>query len=418
MSDNKLLPIRIGERSMNVSSDCNKFMLTRLADGSFKVDEVATLGDSDVFVRRDASGQLKLIVKTVKLYANKKEIAKMGKGDDDPWIITVPGYNKLNQIAGVYLITPPDILINGLSQSNPYVEYLNGEIKRVIARKIAIGYSPIGNLVAIDTVRHYNFDAYYLQDLQAKAKWKPESAKFGTPFMCPFSPDTPVERKNNTFYAKKENKVYIFKVIKDVEGIWIDPGHGEIMDVYSQHIQHQKFGETIAQNLASRNALKAHPAIASSQVRVVNGVAEVDVYGFRHDMTREQLKEMGEKIVGGQKVDGVDVTRDEDEGSFEEVRSATETEIDETATGDTTGEHTSDPPIFSDSGNIRPEKNQRPAESTWDNIQKIVKAKGLNINEICENLFDRKPDALTSEQAVKLLGVVEKIEPRGKGGKK
>jgi hypothetical protein len=394
-----MLPAVIGKQQFKVSPDAKKVLLSRSGSG-WDIQEIATLGESDVFIRRDGNNALSLIHKSVRLSADRKEIARLGNKDDSPWVITVPGYNKLNQIAGVYIITPESIVVAGVEHSNPFVEYIEGEIKRVIVRKIAIGYSPIGNLVAVDTVRHYNFDAYYLQDLHAKAKYKPESAKFGTVFLCPFAPDEEVEEKNGRSYVRANGRVYVFKPIKDVEGIWIDMSHQEIMDVYAQHIQHQKFGEVIAQNLATRNALKAHPAIAVAQVKPVNGVAEVAVFGYRHGMSQDQITDMGRQIVEGKKVDGVQVTQELGEDSLEEVQAAVETESDDSETGG------------SSPAAAEPTADRMPA------IKELAKEKGADLAAMCKNLFDSRPDNLTSEQQTKLMGILEKVQPSVKGAPK
>src|ERR1041385_1351516 len=89
------MAIRIAGRELTVNMGANKVMLEKNEDGSWAVREIATLGASDVFVRRDASGNLQLAYKKVRLFKANQEIAKVGK----IWIPTVPGYNKCNQIA-------------------------------------------------------------------------------------------------------------------------------------------------------------------------------------------------------------------------------------------------------------------------------------------------------------------------------
>lgn len=399
--------ISIGSQKFPINPDAQKVLLTRYKDGSWGADELATMGESDVFVRRDGNNRAVLIYKVVKLLESKKEIANVGSkkdADKAQWIITVPGYTRLNQIAGIHVATPPSIFADGHEQANPYVQYDGNEIRRIVCRKIAIGYSPNGNLVAVDTIRHYNFDAYYLQDLAAKAKWEKDAAKFGISFSCPFDSKAEVITVAGVTYARNESRYWIFKKIKDVEGIWIDPTHEAIQEVYNQHIQHQKFGDVIGQNLCTRNALKAHPAIAAGQVKVTNGVAEVLVYGYRMEISKDQLQQVIEDVVRGTERANLQIVVDEAEEGHAEFTSATETEVDETQSPE-------------QGGKGGPAKGDT-SDELRTKVDAAVKEKDLNIVMICKNMFDTTYDKLTVEQLTAVLERIEKMgETKKKGGK-
>lgn len=379
------LSLIVGSQKLTIDPEAKSLLLTRTSKG-YVIEEKTEFGNNDVFIRRDNNGVVRLAYKTVKLSAANKEIAKIG----DNYIITVPGYNKLNQIAGISPLTPPSLFVEGKEQSNPYVMYEKGQIKRVIARKIAIGYSPVGNLVAIDTVRHYNFDAYYLQDLQAKAKYN-KGAKFGTVFSCAFDATAQLLEKNEVTYAKAaDGKIYVFKPVKDVEGIWIDPSHAEIIEVYSQHIRHQIFGETIAQNIAWRNALKAHPAIATSQVTMKDGYAEVLVYGYRHELDRNKLQEMEDTVKKGEQIAGALMQESNEEAQYEEVAAEIEAVADETV------EEKSPPP-------------QEQPDTFFFDIEKVkadATAKGLNAEKLAKDMFQTRLEILTLDQKKRLLTLI------------
>ncbi|GEM_PF-4464647 len=407
---NTELAFRIGGQEIKVPEQTKKILLTRGPNG-WVADEIARLGEDDVFVRRDGNQELSLIYKSVLLYHNKKEIARLGNKDDSPWVITVAGYTKLNQIAGLHIITPPIIFVAGGEHSNPYVEYVNGEIRRVIARKIAIGYSPIGNLVAIDAVRHYNFEAYYLQDLMAKAKYKQAAARFGTVLQCPFAPNEQVQKEEGHAYVKTtEGKIFVFKLIKDLEGIWFDPSSEEILQVNDQHIQHQKFGDVVGQKMCARNALKDHPAIAAQQVIPVNGVAEVRVFGFRHGLIKEQFQKMADQIIKGEEVEGVQVQQDEGEESLEEVQAATESEVDETVVP------TESSPAVQTAVPVATDGAKPEGSVTVFRIKEIATKKGMDLNKFAGNMFEgKKFDALTEPELEKLLKVVETTSMGKKG---
>jgi hypothetical protein len=307
-----VVPLRIGGQELMLPDKAQEFLVKKTAKG-WEIQESAELGNNSVFVKRDGAGVVRLIYKQVPLAVAKKEVV----GIKGSMTITIGGYNRCNQIAGLHIVTPPSITVDGVEQGNPAViRNEKGEKVRVVARKIIIGYSPNGNLVAIDSVRHYDFEAYYLQDLHAKTAI-PDAARFGTSVLCPFDPEAEILEKGSTIYARKAGKIWVFKAIKDIEGIWMDMAHKEIAEVYSQHIQHQKFGEVIAQSLATRNGLKAHPAISAQQVIVQNGVAKVLVYGYRHDTTAQEFEEMGKQIVAGEQPEGAQVIHDEGVANFE-----------------------------------------------------------------------------------------------------
>lgn len=407
------LPVVIGGKSLTFPEGAKRVLLARTSTG-WDAQEIAALGASDVFVRRDTNGQLRLIKQTVRLYADKKEIASV-KGN---WIPTIAGYNKLNQVAALQQITPPTLNVNGNTVSNPYIEYVNGEAKRGYARKVALGYSPIGTMCAVDVIRHYNFDAYYLQDLQAKLDKHPDAARFGTSLSCPWGDAGEVltDAKSGTIYARstKDNSVFVFKPIKDIEGIWIDPSHGSIIEVYNQHIRHQVHGETTAQSMAWRNALKAHPAIATSQVTVVNGVAEVVVYGWKSDLSLKGIAEVAEAITKGEAPSNVEVTRTTEEATYEEVKEASEEAADETVVAGSDATPPPTPPQIPVDAAI----SAAPAgDDLTSKIVKLAEEKRINLDEFCGNVFTKKFSEITPEQRERLAKILESTTSGRKGAK-
>lgn len=430
--------LTVAGKSLPINPDAQKLMLTKNTKGEWTIEEVASIGESDLLVIRNESGLVKAFKKTVRLYEAKKEIARVSKS----WIVTVQGYNRLNQFAGLHEITPPEMMFDGKPQSNPRVQYdQKGEIKKVIVRKIVIGYTVAGSLVATDVVRHYNFDAYYMQDLQNKAKWKKDAAKFGTELSCPFAPDANVEEKNGIPYVKANGKIYLFKRVKDIEGIWIDPAHDEIREVYDQHIQHQKFGDVIAQNVASRNAKKAHPGIAATNVIALgdedNHYADVQVFGYRSTISSKEAEEIASKIVRGEQVSNVEVNHSVEDASFEEVKVET-THVADDAAGAEGGPKDEPaapaqtaPPVGTQEPAKAVERPAAPAPATSRPAAppKTVEAKiaeegekkGIDPVKMAKNLFGEEVKdiiSLNEFQKDKLLKVLEKTMGGKNGGAK
>jgi len=398
------LPVVIGGKQFQFADDVKKVLLTRTVSG-WSTEEVATLGESDVFVIRNNEGDLRLVKKMVRLSLEKKEIAPVGNGNH---MVSISGYATCNRIAGLHQITPPSILIGGQEKENPYAMHnpVTGEIRRWVCRKIAIGYSPLGNLVAIDAVRYYDFEAYYLQDLQAKASKHPDAVRFGVKFACPMTPGVETKERDGVTYTQTEKGIYVFKPIKDAEGLWININSSEVADVYKQHIAHQKFGDVIAQTMTWRNAMKAHPAIAATQVTVVNGFADVMVYGFKSELTRAKLEEVGEQVAKGMEVTGVQVTQVTEEASYEEVATERDTII-AAETAEEGGSSEPQPQEKKDDPNLKAK------------IEALAKEKGIpDLEAFCRNSMGKPFAELSPEQLTKLTTILEKASAAKKGGVK
>ena len=391
------ISLQIGKaQPILINPQASKILLTRTKDG-YRSDEIATLGESDVFVVRDASGVSYLLYKEVTLRVKDKEIANAGSDDKPSWMPTIEGYNKLQQFASLFLTSPP-IYVDGREQPNPYREYDKYNVcTRVISRTIAIGYSPGGNLVATDSTRIYDLHAYFLTDLIKKAKFKPDSARQGVQMQCPFAPDKSVIERNGAFSVTTANNIYEFIPIKERYGIWTNVSHKEIFDVYAQHNRHAQYADVTAQSLSKRNAIKAHPAIAKTHLNVTNGEAKVMVYCYRHGMTEAQMTTMADKIVKGEKPQGVQVESDTSEVTEAESVIVDESLVSET--GDLDNDE-SETPVILDLTALRSE------------IETLGKEKGVDIEQTSKNLFDSRFKNLTQEQYQKLLDVVKST---GKG---
>lgn len=395
-----------GGDKFTVRGDAERVLLQRNGD-RWQAEEIATLGESDMFVRRDEAGVARCFYRKVRLSTSKdrKELVEI----EGKWSISAIGYEKLNQVAGVHVMTPQSILVDGREVANPHVQYSpTGELVRVIARKIAIGYSPIGNLVAVDAVRHYNFEAYFLQDLQNKLS-KVQAAQAGTAWSCPFDQDAEVLVDDLGRRVKVKpadggkSKEYVFVSVKGAFGIWVDPSHDEIRSVMRQHIQHQKFGDAIAQKLAWRNALKPHPAIATTNVVVPQGgnSAEVTVFAWKHDLTEKALRQLGEQVARGEQLANVEVRREEGEASLEELDAAAGEDADgdlSEAGGGGAAEAPADVPATAATMAARLQE-----------IVDVAKAKGHDAAAIAQRLYKAKLEKLTPDQIARLDQVVASL---------
>lgn len=94
--------------------------------------------------------------------------------------VNAKGYNKINQVAGVMLVTPPEVAVDGVYRANPhYTIDARGSIGTVIIRRIAIHRSDGGAVNAREHTCVYDPLRYLVEDLQNVASRDPNSVHGG-----------------------------------------------------------------------------------------------------------------------------------------------------------------------------------------------------------------------------------------------
>ncbi|MFA5714945.1 MAG: hypothetical protein WC998_04355 [Candidatus Paceibacterota bacterium] len=241
--------------------------------------DIAVLGDGQVFLRRKEDGNIKAVSGAITLSEKKGQLADIqGK-----FMITNEGYLALNKIANVSLITPKTLdLPDGKTVINPcpFLDEKLGYIKKVWVKKIAIGFSPIGNLVMTSATLMYDPFMYFMQDLIKKIKFNKNCGRVCTEQML-----TEAERKTGTFFATVGNM-----------GMWGNPEDKDFLTCYETFIQSTLFAERKAVTICERNALRKHPALSQGYVEAKgpekNHAARVGIIGYMNDLTREDLDRM------------------------------------------------------------------------------------------------------------------------------
>ena len=236
-------------------------------------EKVSALGEGECFVHKTKGGFVESVKVSVHLYESKKEIYSLGA----KWCISADGYDKLNQAAGLTVLAPRSISI--LQPSNPHFETdKDGNIKHVLVRRIVVGPSPIGNLVAIERLLRFDVGMYFLEDLQVKVKNRAGAGGYGT---AEIKPDV----------LKNKASAVMFPLVGPA-ALWVDVSHPDIQDAFREHIKRCKYAERMATRMCERNAFASHPAIARRHVEPVAGVAVVPVFGGRTIVDEERLKEL------------------------------------------------------------------------------------------------------------------------------
>lgn len=221
--------------------------------------------------------------------------------------ITNEGYNLLNKVAGISIVTPQKVTADEREHPNPYIERhpTTKMIESVFIRKIGIGYNLAGNVVVVDKTLLYNIYAYFIESIQSKMKkvvWKnnrsteeklyPDCAQIGTRAEKP---------------EKNKGRWAFFPTVPPL-GLWINYEDSAIIDCLNEHTQKQRFGDRIASTIVERNIMKSHPAIGVSKVEPQKHMntkdhkAYVTVYGFRHELGPVQIDEILAQAERGSKV--------------------------------------------------------------------------------------------------------------------
>lgn len=293
-----------------------------------KKQNIAALGDGEVFVKKVNGGQIRSVKGAVGLRESNGEIAVIqGKA-----MTTAKGFNTLNQIAGLSIITPEKLTLpDGQIVVNPYpiIDQESGTISKVWVKKIAIGYSPTGNLVITSATLLYDIKMYFIQDLAKKVQYSQGAGR-----VCMEQMLTEEEKKN-----------CIFLKIDGFLGVAANIQHKDILKAVDTYINKKQFAERNAQSICERLVMSKHPALASAAYVSAQGpdknrVAKVPVVGYVHDFNHEELLDIAEKAEKGeeiklndQKVETIEMTVEASEADM--TVDADDEEVIQTASAET-----------------------------------------------------------------------------------
>ncbi|MHC1681353.1 MAG: hypothetical protein AB6733_00070 [Clostridiaceae bacterium] len=251
---------------------------------------ITHLGDGDVFIKRTGNGAIKSIKGRLKLEEKKGHLSFI----QNKAMITAAGYNHMNTIAAVSIITPEKLTLpDGNIVVNPYpiIDPDSGTIDKVWVKKISIGFSPIGNLVMTSSTLLYDIKMYFIQDLNKKIMNNKNAGR-----MC-----------MEEMLSEDEKKTGMFLRIQGHMGMWINLQEADVLKCMETYIQNKLFAERKAQTIAERNCLKKHPALAQVYVDAQGGqynhFGYVDVIGYNHDLTREDLLRLAQMADQGENVE-------------------------------------------------------------------------------------------------------------------
>jgi hypothetical protein len=235
------------------------------------------------FVKRQDGSILKKHVVGVRLTEREGHLVSMPKGK---WDYALLGLRKMNEVVGLLVMRPDQVMVEGKPQMNPYIQ-VNEDTRMpevVYARCFAIGYSSFGSLVATDAMVRLDLNIYLLENLQSKMKKLGEHgarlAEYGG------QREHPVDDE-----GKKRPGKWRWMPLHSVGGIglWVNLAAPEFGETIQDHTTRLKFIERLAQSFAERNATKAHPAIPKTVNAGREGTATIRVGGWTTDFDRREI---------------------------------------------------------------------------------------------------------------------------------
>lgn len=329
--------------------------------------ELVTLGDGNVFVKRTENGGIKAVSSRLKLEEVKGHLANI-KGKV---MITAAGYNFLNRIAGLSIITPEKLTLpDGTIAVNPYLVFdkATGFIDKIWVRKIVIGHGPTGNLVATCNTLLYDTRLYFLRDVMGKVKYNKNAGK-----VC----------NQNSLSEKEKQQGFFVKLDGDI-GLWLNNEDKDVIEAVNTYIDSKTFADRKAQTICEKNCMKKHPALAFNYVNATgkehNLEAYVDVIGYTSDLTRKDLERLSSEEnvqeINGNKIERVEV---EDQATVDDIQAEkTEEEIAELPEGNETA---AIPQMI-----FNTKKEEVPAEIKNDNETEINEESHVSRENLFEDL--------------------------------
>ena len=277
----------------------------------YKRQNVFSLGDGEVFVKRTNDGVIRAVRGGVDLEEINGELAEI----KNKVMVTGKGFYKANRIASLSIITPQKMTLpDGRIVINPYpiVDEESGTIRKIWVKKQAVGYGPIGNLAVTSVTLLYDLNMYFIQDLFKKVQYNQAAGR-----ICFEAQLTEEEKKTGIFY-KFDGSL----------GVWANVGEKDILKCIDTFINKKQFAERNAQTITERLALAKHPALSHISMVTPFGEkdarkAKVNIIGFVHELTREQIEELADKAERDEEVrvgdEVVEVIRDTVEADYEDV---------------------------------------------------------------------------------------------------
>lgn len=284
-----------------------------------KAEMFALLGNGECFFIQEA-GTKKRGFKVKVPLTFPHHFVYPGNAETRPMIIA-EGYDKANQYCGIEVID-----VN--KGKDPYERDSSGRIVGINLHRVGVGYSPTGNLVAVDQTYHADTSTLLIQEIQAKLKKFPFLGCLGQKdqkpteilyYDCEWKAAGNSGKKFKSYSEEPKTRKCqgywtFFPAFEGGLGYWLDASHPESLGIFDQAIQKQRFLERASLSVIRRLILAAHPAIATKtpvvtsrevdeKGNVVKAEGYIVVYGFAMDndpkVRHAEIEAMAERVIKG-----------------------------------------------------------------------------------------------------------------------
>jgi hypothetical protein len=229
--------------------------------------------------------------------------------------IKAAGYQKINAKAGLMLLTPRGLEVDGVVQQNPHIIRDSGHsLVEAVVRKIAFGFAPNGQLSAIDQTVTINPKRMLASKILPLVERYPSLGRYTV----------------LTNISASERKTGMFLPVIDTGisqlGLFLpDVTKPELQKFWREYIETITFADRTAQTICERNAIRKHPSVSLRSLPVErdadgNLVASVPVraWKFSGDVQSE-LQRIAYEIEMGKRREDIDFIYEENDGIEEGV---------------------------------------------------------------------------------------------------
>lgn len=223
------------------------------------------------------------------------------------------GYRKLNRVAGLHILNPPTVIVDGREVGNPHYERneVTKSIQRVVIRKAVVGLSPLGKQVVVDKTLHFDTAMYMNQMLVKLVDQHPACGCMGTKQHPPkeftiykYDKELKEKVKQGEIPAPDVSRLYFFPLHGDEFGLWIDTRHPEVSNLWKEFSQMLQFVSRRAETTVVRLCLQDHPAIGAKRVKTQGGKAKVPVFFHQDGLDVKEIRALEESMRGGRALAG------------------------------------------------------------------------------------------------------------------
>ncbi len=279
------------------------------------VDSLVIGGYRSDVLSRDSKGAI-MAWKSIVPMTEGKHVHRVKMGGVEKDIIAADAYYLANRVAGLAIIEPPTVVVDGIERPNPYIERdpHSKTVSNVYVKRVVVGRGPSGKVSIVQVTTNFDVNTYCIQTLQKKSKTWGDKAGI----KCVYAP---ADKQPDDF------KQPLFFAVSEAFGMWVDASEQATRDALDDLVSKKKFADRIAATIAERTALRKHPCFGGGNLRYIKGTDNkahpyLEVVGTVGRVEESDIAGWMKAVEAGQRVEDVDVTDSKHETADEDVQAA------------------------------------------------------------------------------------------------